>query len=78
MPTPTLGTDHFPVPASGELCVSGGRLKEAICRRKRMKQPEKVATVQRASMDREARRNNSGVSWANWAAELPARATDWT
>jgi predicted Fe-S protein YdhL (DUF1289 family) len=34
---------------SGDLCVSCGRSKEEIKKWKRMKRPEKMATVQRAN-----------------------------
>lgn len=35
---------------SGDLCVSCGRSKEDIRKWKRMKRPEKMAAVQRATM----------------------------
>ena len=35
---------------SGELCVSCGRTKDDICQWKRMKRPEKMAAVQRATL----------------------------
>ncbi|WP_332847463.1 DUF1289 domain-containing protein [Pseudomonas lactucae] len=35
---------------SGELCLSCGRTKEDILKWKRMKRPEKMAAVQRATL----------------------------
>ncbi|MFK3790442.1 DUF1289 domain-containing protein [Pseudomonas piscis] len=45
---------------SGDLCVSRGRTKDDIRKWKRMKRPEKMAAVQRASARLKALRKKQG------------------
>lgn len=45
---------------SGELCVSCGRTKDDIRKWKRMKRPEKMAAVQRASVRMKGLNKNQG------------------
>ncbi|MFS2155856.1 DUF1289 domain-containing protein [Pseudomonas sp. Pseusp122] len=45
---------------SGDLCLSCGRSKEDIRKWKRMKRPEKMAAVQRATMRLKGLKKNHG------------------
>ncbi|AIC19402.1 MULTISPECIES: DUF1289 domain-containing protein [Pseudomonas] len=47
---------------SGDLCLSCGRSKDDIRQWKRMKRPEKMAAVQRASQRLKALRKKGGAS----------------
>ncbi|BBN54270.1 Fe-S oxidoreductase [Pseudomonas chlororaphis subsp. aurantiaca] len=47
---------------SGDLCLSCGRSKDDIHQWKRMKRPEKMAAVQRASQRLKALRKKGGAS----------------